>query len=211
MDNANIEVQYIDRVKHTYSHQRTNDDDLAYAKTIADEAESIVIQSKDDATTVTVETVQGVYHFSTFRADYVGHASRNLVKLLEHFRVSLPLEFLVAHKSLTIYLTGQKIIIGETEYKIELRNTHFELVEPVEWLISSAILDVVYRLADKYKVQPVEFVESATGFMFSAINLADQYQVSMDEIMETLTSMTAQNKVPPTNDEAFATGESVPS
>ncbi|WP_051663150.1 hypothetical protein [Alicyclobacillus macrosporangiidus] len=188
-----IEVQYIDRVKHVFSHYRTNDDELSYAQTIDEEAETIEVSTTDGTTTVTVFTTQAVYHFGTFRADYIGHASRALVELLRHFRVNLPIEYVTAHQTFTVYLNGQKVVAGEREYPIAARSGVFELVEPVEWQISSAVLDTILRLAEEYNVTPVEIVESAVGAFYSLLTLADEYQVEPDEVISLLTTTVAQH------------------
>ncbi|GMA59484.1 hypothetical protein GCM10025858_39880 [Alicyclobacillus sacchari] len=102
-------VEYVDRVKHVWSEYRTNDEELAFALGIEEEAESVDVSTKDGATNVTVFTTEAVYHFGTFRADYVGHASRSLVELLKHFRINLPIEYVVAHQTFHIYLTAGKL------------------------------------------------------------------------------------------------------
>ncbi|MCL6441900.1 MAG: hypothetical protein K6T83_00295 [Alicyclobacillus sp.] len=193
VENA-IEVQYIDRVKHVYSHHRTNDEELAYVRTIDEMAESIEIQTADDKTSVVVFTPQTVYHFTTFRADYIGHASRTLIEALEHFRVRIPIEFVTAHQTFTIYVNGSKIVAGEQEYSIALRGEIYELVEPVQWFVSSAALDTILRLANEYTVQPVELVESAVGVFSLVIDLAEQHQVTPDEILSTLMTLVNQQR-----------------
>ncbi|WP_074693733.1 hypothetical protein [Alicyclobacillus hesperidum] len=185
-------VEYVDRVKHVYSEYRTNDEELAYALTIEEEAESIDVTTKDGVTNVTVFTQQAVYHFGTFRADYIGHASRALVELLQHFRVNLPIEFVVAHQTFHVYLTGEKIVAGEREYPIAPRNEGYELVESVEWMMASSVLDVVLRLAAEYEATPEEIVESAIGSFYSLLSIAEEYEVEPDTIISMLTETMKQ-------------------
>jgi len=160
--NYGVDIQYIDRIRHVCSEFRTNDEELAYAESITDEAETIeIITDETGETQVIVSTAQSVLHFRTFRTDYIGHASRTLVALLEHFRLRLPIEFMVTNHDMTIYLTGNKVVVEESEYPIEIRDDVYELVEPVAWMISSTILDVIIRLAAKYQISHEEVVESA--------------------------------------------------
>jgi len=156
-----LKIEYVDRIKHVYSEYRTNDEELNFAQTVTESAETIVIKTDAEETGVIVFTEQAVYHFRTFRADYLGHASRTLVSLLYHFRINVPIEFILSHQSLTIYLSGNKIVAGEEEYPIELRENLFEMVEPVQWMMSSTVLDMVIRLANDYEIEPIEVVESA--------------------------------------------------
>ena len=188
-----IEEQYIDRIKHTFSRYRTNDDELAYARTLSELAERIEVKTQEDTTTVDVYTDQGVTHFQTFRADYIGHASRTLVQLLEHFGVRLPLEFVVAHQTFTVYL-GKLVAAGDREYPLGRRDDHDELVEaiPSDWQMSTAVLDVLAELAKRYDTHPVEILESATGLLYSLLDLANEYQMDPDEIVQTVTTLVAQ-------------------
>ncbi|WP_054967405.1 hypothetical protein [Alicyclobacillus ferrooxydans] len=159
---AGTSIQYIDRIQHIYSNFATNDEELAFAKSVEEQAEMIeVAVDESEETQVTVSTAQAVYHFRTFRTDYIGHASRTLVDLFEHFRVLLPIEFIVANRAMTIYLTGNKVVVGEAEYPIEVRDGLYQLVEPVQWMISSTVLDVIVRLAKEYQISYEEVVESA--------------------------------------------------
>ena len=197
MEEQKIEVQFIDRIKHTFSHHRTNDEELAYALTLQEAAERIEVKTANDATTVEVYTDQGVYHFDTFRADYVGHASRTLVQVLEHFGVRLPISFVTSHQTFSVYM-GTKVVAqkGEKEYPIALRGELYELVEPIpsDWLISSAILDVLAELAKRFDTHPIEVAESATGLFYSILELADEYQLTPDDIVSAVTSLAVQNR-----------------
>lgn len=158
-----INIQYIDRIQHMYSNFATNDEELAFAKSVEEQAEMIEVAVVDESreSEVTVSTAQAIYHFRTFRTDYIGHASRTLVDLFAHFRICLPIEFIVANREMTIYLTGNKVVVGETEYPIEVRDGQYQLVEPVQWMISSSILDVIVQLAEEYQISFEEVVESA--------------------------------------------------
>ena len=200
-----IEEQYIDRIKHTYSRHHSCDDDLAYARTLSESAERIEVKTHEDATTVEVYTDQGVTHFGTFRADYIGHASRTLVQLLEHFGVRLPLEFVVAHQTFSVYL-GKLVAAGEREYPLGRRNDHYELVEsiPSDWPMSTAVLDVLAELAKRYDTHPVVILESATGLLYSLLDLADEYQMDPDEIVQTVTTLVAQRHSNPETESAVA-------
>ena len=190
-----IEVQFIDRVKHTFSRHRTNDEELAYALTVLEAVERIDVKTADDATTVEVYTDEGVYHFNTFRADYVGHASRTLVQVLEHFGIRLPISFVTSHQTFSVYM-GTQVVAGEKEYPIALRGELYELVEPLpsDWLISSAILDVLVALATRFDVHPIEVAESATGLFYSILELADEYQLTPDDIVSAVTSLAVRNR-----------------
>lgn len=173
--NYGVDIQYIDRIKHVYSEFRTNDEELAYAESVTDGAETIeIVTDESGETQVIICTAQSVLHFRTFRTDYIGHASRTLVGLLEHFRVRLPIEFVVTNHDMTIYLNGNKVVVEETEYPIEVRDDVYELVEPVAWMISSTILDMIIRLADQYQISHEEVVESA-------IRLIGETQPPMNE------------------------------
>lgn len=178
-----IRVDFVERIRHVYSQYRTNDEELNFAESILEPAETIEITAdlESETTKVTVSTEQAVYHFRTFRSDYIGHGSRTLVSMLQHFRVVLPLEFLVAHKSLTVYLTGNKIVAQDTEYPIDLREDYYEMVEPVEWMMSSSVLDVVLRLANEYQVQPVEIAESAMKLIAEKRDLEIGDSLTMDD------------------------------
>ncbi|WP_054967148.1 hypothetical protein [Alicyclobacillus ferrooxydans] len=159
---AGVDIQYIDRIQHIFSNFTTNDEELTFARSVMEQAEMIEVAVEESGETqVTVSTAQAIYHFHTFRTDYIGHASRTLVDLFEHFGVCLPIEFLVANRVMAIYLTGNKVVVGETEYPIEVREGQYQLVEPVQWMISSSILDVIVRLADEYQISYEEVVESA--------------------------------------------------
>lgn len=191
--NIPIEVKYVDRVKHVMSQHRTCDDELEYAQTISEPADTIEIVTKDDETQVTVSTEQGVYHFTMFRANYVGHASRALIRLLEHFRIRLPIEFVTAHQTFRIFIKGRKIVTSEDkEYPIAERSGVYELVEPVEWMISSAVLDSLYQLSQRFDVSPVELAESAVGTLHTLLTVAEDYQVTPDEIISTLIRLIQQ-------------------
>lgn len=121
----------------------------------------VAVVDESEGSEVTVSTAQAIYHFRTFRTDYIGHASRTLVDLFAHFRICLPIEFIVSNREMTIYLTGNKVVVGETEYPIEAREGQYQLVEPVQWMISSSILDVIVQLAEEYQISFEEVVESA--------------------------------------------------
>jgi len=182
-------VEYVDRVKHVWSEYRTNDEELAFALGIEEEAESVDVSTKDGVTNVTVFTTEAIYHFCTFRADYVGHASRALVQLLQHFRVNLPIDFIVAHQTFHVYLKGGKIVAGEKEYPIAERSEGYELVEPVEWMIASSVLDVVLRLAEEYEVTPEQIVESAVGTFYALLSVAEENDVEPETVISMLTEL----------------------
>ncbi len=207
MEEQKIEVQFMDRIKHTFSRHRTNDEELAYALTIVEMVERIEVRTADDTTTVEVYTDQGVYHFDTFRADYVGHASRTLVQALEHFGIRLPISFVTSHQTFSVYM-GTKVVAREKEYPIALRGDFYELVEPIpsDWLISSAILDVLVELAKRFDTHPIEVAESATGLFYSILELADEYQLTPDEVVSAVTSLAVRNR-----EEVAASHEDTPS
>lgn len=161
-DSDSVTVEYLERIKHVHSHFRTNDEELAFARTIEEVAETIqVTPFEEEHTEVAVYTAQGVYHFATFRTQYMGHASRTLIELLEHFHVRLPMEFVIDHQGFTIYLDGHKVVTKRSEYVIEPRDGFFELVEPVEWMISTGVLNLIEQMAEAYQISPVEVVENA--------------------------------------------------
>lgn len=186
-------VEYVDRVKHVWSEYRTNDEELAFALGIEEEAESVDVSTKDGVTNVTVFTTEAVYHFGTFRADYIGHASRALVQLLQHFRINLPIEFVVAHQTFHVYLKGEKIVAGEREYPIASRSEGYELVEPVEWMVASSVLDVILRLAEEYEVTPEQIVESAVGTFYALLSVAEEHEVEPGTVISMLTEMIKQD------------------
>jgi hypothetical protein len=183
-DIETLKVEFIERVKHIFSQHRTNDEELDYARTITESADviEIVTSAEQEAhTEVIVSTPEAVYHFRTFRADYVGHASRTLVELLAHFHVNLPIDYVIAHKSFTVYLHGDKVVASEKEYPIAERAEGYELVEMVQWKISAAVLDIIYRWADKYQVEPIEFAESAVRLMDDRLAQADSMEEEATE------------------------------
>lgn len=171
MPNADsTEVEFVERIKHVHSRFRTNDEELSFALTIGEVAETIeVVSVESDDTKVIVFTREAVYHFYTFRTDYVGHASRTLVELLVHFEVNLPLSFIMAHRTFTVYLSGDKLVSGDDEYPIAKRNEGFELVELVTLPYTSRILDTILRLSETYEVEPVEVVETAVTLVYERV------------------------------------------
>ncbi|EJY57309.1 hypothetical protein C7445_1309 [Alicyclobacillus sacchari] len=185
-------VEYVDRVKHVWSEYRTNDEELAFALGIEEEAECVNVTAKDDKTDITVFTTKAVYHFSTFRADYIGHASRTLVELLRHFNINLPIEFVVSHQTFQVYLTGEKVVAGDHEYPIAYRSEGYELVESVEWMIASSVLDVVLRLAEEFEVTPEQIVETTVGSFYSLLSIAEEFEVDPETIISTLTETMKQ-------------------
>lgn len=161
-DAESIETQFVERIKHVHSRFRTNDEELSFARTIGELAETIEIVSEEtDSTEVRVFTREAVYHFYTFRTDYVGHASRTLAELLAHFEVNLPLSFIMAHRTFTVYLSGNKVVAADEEYPIAKRSDGFELVEFVTLPFASRVLDIILRLTEAYEVEPVEVIETA--------------------------------------------------
>lgn len=187
--NSMLEEFYVERVRHVRSDYRTNDEELVFAKSIPGEADMIevitTVDDKETATQVNVYTEQAVYHFQTFRADYIGHASRTLVDLLLHFKVSLPIEFVVNHKTFTVYLKGSKIVVGEAvggsdkepsedeeqpmgdnEFPIAFRNGVFCLVIYFEEFLSASVAESLSYLAEYYNMSPIEVIENAVTAMF---------------------------------------------
>jgi len=161
-DAESIEIQFVERIKHVHSRFRTNDEELSFARTIGELAETIeVVSEASENTEVRVLTREAVFHFYTFRTDYVGHASRTLAELLAHFEVNLPLSFVMAHRTFSVYLSGNKVVAAEEEYPIAKRSDGFELVEFVTLPYASRILDMILRLAETYEVEPVEVIETA--------------------------------------------------
>ncbi|MFX4303685.1 hypothetical protein ACOJUR_15695 [Alicyclobacillus tolerans] len=184
------QITYIDRVKHVTSEHRTVNEALSFAQTIEEKAEQIRILTANEHTEVTVYTEAAIYHFDQFRADYVGHASKALLSLLEHFGVYLPMTYLTAHQSMDIYLQGNKIVTAEEkEYPIARRGGLYELVEPVQWMISSEVLDTIYQLAQTYDLSPVELVESAVGTLVRLHELSALHQITLDEIFLAFSKM----------------------
>ncbi|WDL99692.1 hypothetical protein [Alicyclobacillus sp. ALC3] len=196
-----VRIEYVDRVRHVFSEHRTNDEELAYALTIDEPAESIDIKTLNDATTVEVVTPQTVYHFSTFRADYVGHASRTLVQLLEHFHVHLPIEYLTAHQTFTVYVKGERIVSeDEKEYPIAKRADQYELVEPVTMMMSREVLDTVLQFAEEFSVMPVEIVESAMGAFYSILSFANEHAMAPEEVLSVVTNLISNERPEETPD-----------
>ncbi|MCI0184554.1 hypothetical protein [Sulfoacidibacillus ferrooxidans] len=154
-----IRIDYVDRIQHVYSLYPTSDDELAYARGIEEEAEVIEVVTQGEACTVTVHTTQGVYHFTRFRTDYVGHSSRMLVSLLAHFRVGLSLEFIVSHQTFTVYIISSKVAVGQHDYLLAQRLGIYTLVEPVQLLLSIRAMDSILALADRYHIEPELVVE----------------------------------------------------
>ncbi len=148
-----IKIQYIDRVKHVFSHWHTTDEEVAYAETLMEIVDTIDIQTKEDGTCeVIVQTDQAVYHFYRFRTNYEGHSSRALLKVLDHFIIALSMDFLLENPSLTIYVTGQKVVVGDTDYLLHYRLFKHRIVEPVQWYLSSDMLDRLDALASAYEI-----------------------------------------------------------
>lgn len=168
-----VDVQYVDRVKHVHSLLHTSDEEVAYAESITDRAELIEVHSSDDDTEVVVSTEQGVYHFTKLRSQYVGHAPRGLVQVLEHFGMRITLQFITAHRTFSVYFSGEKIVANDKEYHIASRDGIYELVEPIQWLISSEILDIILQWSDSYGITPVEVVEQT-------VRLLDDFNLGRD-------------------------------
>jgi len=182
-----LRTDYLDRVKHVYAEHPHVDAALEYAQSIEETPERITVATTDEQTVLTVYTAQAVYHFSQFRADYIGHASRALVRCLEHFKLRLPIEYVVAHQTFDVYWEGGKIVIqDDREYLLGSRSGTYELVEPVEWQMSAQVLDTVYTLADAYDLSPVELVESAMGTLVTLLDLARAHDVSPEVLLATL-------------------------
>lgn len=185
-----VQTTFVERVKHVTSEHRTVDEALVFAQTIEEKAEQIRIQTANEHTEVTVYTEAAIYHFEQFRADYVGHASIALLSLLEHFGVYLPMTYLTTHQSMDIYLQGNKIVTAEEiEYPIARRGGLYELVEPVQWMISSEVLDTIYQLAQTYDLSPVELVESAVGTLVRLRQISLEQSITLDDLFETLQSL----------------------
>jgi len=157
------------RVRHVYSRCQSTDEELAFAQTLEAEAETIAIQTHgeegDSATEVTVFTDQAVYHLYQFRTRYDGHSSRSLVELLKHFRVRLFLDFLLAHRSFTLYLTGERLVTRDAEYALTERMGSYQLVERVEWNICSSTLDTILRWSNEWDIPPETIVELAISLI----------------------------------------------
>lgn len=157
-----IDITWVDRIQHIHSRHRTSDEALAYAQSLPEQsAERITIATANEATEVTVYTTQAVLHFHTFRADYIGHASRTLTQLLAHFGVQMPIEFLVTHPFQEIDLVGCTITLPDSDvaYALGARRDGLALVEPVQWMIRSDILDHLLALADVYGQEPIALIE----------------------------------------------------
>lgn len=182
-----MQTTFVERVKHVTSEHRTVDEALSFAQTVEEKAEQIRILTANEHTEVTVYTEAAIYHFDQFRADYVGHASKALLSLLEHFGVYLPMTYLTAHQSMDIYLQGNKIVTAvDKEYPIARRGGLYELVEPVQWMISSEVLDTIYQLAQTYDLSPVELVESAVGTLVRLQQISLEQSVTLDDLFDTL-------------------------
>ena len=184
-----IDVVYKDRVKNVYSRHRTNDEELDFARTIEEDAETILVatDAEREVTDVQVSTVHAVYHFRTFHTHYAGHASRTLVELMNHFKVSLPLDFVMDYRTFTIYLTGNKVVAHENmadeeEFTIAIRDGVYELVERVEWDVRSNLLSQIFSWSELYQVEPVEIVEQAITLIADRFSAQDGLVVedSMD-------------------------------
>lgn len=192
-----VKVEFVDRIKHVYSVMRTNDEELQFARSIKEPVETITISmQEDDDTLVTVSTVQAVYEFHTFKSTYVGHASRTLVELLEHFGLRISLEFLLAHPVLTVYLNGNKIVSNETDFPIEARNGGFELVEPVNWMISTSVLDILDRIATEHESLPEEVVENGVAILDLVLRLSGEYQVDPMTFVQNALELLRANESP---------------
>ncbi len=153
VDDDPMEIRYVDRVKHVFSHWHTTDEEVAYAETLQEIVDTIVIQTKEDKTCeVTVQTDQAVYHFYRFRTNYEGHSSRALLKVLDHFNIALSMDFLLDNPTMTIYVTGQKIAVSDMDYVLHYRLYKHRIVEPVQWFLSSDMLDRLDELAMAYDI-----------------------------------------------------------
>lgn len=173
-----VRVDFVDRIKHVYSVMRTNDEELQFARSINEPVETITIaMDETEDTVVTVSTVQAVYEFHTFKSTYVGHASRTLVELLEHFGLRISLDFLLSHPVLTVYLNGNKIVSNDAEFRIEPRNGVFELVEPVNWMISTSILNILEQIATEHESLPEEVVENGVAILELILRLSGEYEI----------------------------------
>jgi len=184
-----IDVEYKERVKNVYSRHRTNDEELDFARTIEEDAETIVVvtDTERELADVQISTVHAVYHFQTFRTHYAGHASRALVELMNHFKVSLPLDFVMTYRTFTIYLTGNKVVARENmadeeEFTISIRDGVYELVERVEWDVRSNLLSQIFYWSELYQAEPVEIVEQAITLIADRFGVKDEFVVedSMD-------------------------------
>lgn len=202
-----VRVDFVDRIKHIYSIMRTNDEELQFARSIKEPAETITItMDENEDTLVTVSTVQAVYEFHTFKSTYVGHASRTLVELLEHFGLRLSLEFLLAHPVLTVYLNGNKIVSNDTEFRIESRNGVFELVEPVNWMISTSILDILEQIATEHESLPEEVVENGVAILDIILRLSGEYQVDPMTFVQNALDLLRTNESPSEESEEILAG-----
>lgn len=158
-----LAVKWKERVQHITCRASTCDDELSFARTVSEQAESITIETvvgPDPRTTVTVYTQQAVYHFHKLRADYEGHASRMLQAVLASFGVRLPLAFLIQHPNQTIYLTGAKVVAGDQEYRLGKREEGYKLVESLhDWWLASDVVNTLLAWARAYEMDPVVLLE----------------------------------------------------
>lgn len=158
---------YQDRVRHLVSQCRSTDEELTLAGSIHSTAERIHIEENgpEGTVAVTVFTPEAVLHFSHFRNQYEGQASRALVSLLHHFGVVLPLSVLLAHPTMTIDLVEARIDTGETVFPIEARAGLYHVVERVEWDLCASTLDTLYAWAVRWQLSPAHLVELAVSLL----------------------------------------------
>ncbi len=192
-----IRTEYLDRVQHVYVEDPHVDAALAYAETLEATPQHLTVDTHEDHTEVVVYTEQAVYHFSQFRADYIGHASRALVRCLEHFKLRLPIEYVTSHQTFAVYYEGGKIVTrDDREYLLAPRSGVYDLVESVAWAMSSEVLDRVYALADAYDLPPVELIESAVGTLVTLLDLAKAHDVSPEVLLATLEDVMNKSTTP---------------
>ena len=185
--------EHIEMVRHLYSEIQAVDEEVEYAKIIEDQLTRAEIQTDDEQNCeVTLYTNKAVYHFYRFRTHYEGHASRALGRLLDLFDVFLPIEFLVNHPNMVIYLTGtnDKIVSKqngeEKEYQLEYRLGKTRIVEPITWLMASDTLDLLYAWAMETGVEgrPDLIVELLIDNERKRIGIGNEGETSTSETEE---------------------------
>ncbi|MHB1681215.1 MAG: hypothetical protein ACYCYO_00105 [Bacilli bacterium] len=178
-----VEISYIDKVKHVTSTMSTNDEELAFAHTITETVQLIEIQSEAHSATVRLETEAAVYHFVTFRTDYLGHASRTLLALLARCGVILSVDFLLDHPTMTIYLEGEKIVAGREEFPIAWRETGYERIENVTLALTSRTVDQLMTLSDVYGKNPIAVLEEAIAYAHETLLTTQEEPSETDQEM----------------------------
>lgn len=170
------DIEWVDRVRHVSCRARTCDDELAFARTIQDGAQTIEIVTQkepDPGTRVTVYGREGVYHFRKLRADYEGHASRTLLAVLEHFGLVLPLSFVLAYPTQTIYVAGAKVVAEDLEFRLGKREEGSVLVEELrDWWMASRAVETLLAWAREYGTDPVVLLEQTIALLAERLESA---------------------------------------